>query len=873
MKNFRKVLALVLVVATLLSFATMASANYKDQASIDAKYSDAVDILTLLGIIAGDDTGNFRPADEIDRDEVAKMVAVLCNGGEDIEAYYADACTFADTKNTWAAGYVAYCYHTGIIDGRNATTFDPNASITGYEVAKMLLCVLGFDADEQGYVGKDWKTNVLRDARNFGLLDGLDKSFNLKNNIKRQEVAQMMLTMLEKPVVVGVLSDNIVKVTNALYTNLGISIKDLGVADSKYAVLYGNVIVSNDTLQEVYGYGKSVVVDCYGRPYTVWTGTNKLTATTKTITRAIAKGAAYASTLVADTHVFINGQYIDTFTKGDDTTKAQTGDVNSKTWASLGLGRKGLVVETYYTVEGTVIAAFETDVARVVETAKWQGVQMFDVVFADGTDTTTQWLKNTEGYAVDDILYTTYCNAHDDAHDELLTLAKAKTARYTAGCYFEKATAQKVKVTDVVSKNANIGSWSQADTTFYAGSTAYNYHEANIAGYYSNGSFDTDAYIAAVGGTYAVYMNNGYVIAWADWTDVDNTVYEYAYFEGGNDWYALDDNKLTASGKTYTWYLNDMIDFSAQEHDDVKTTEATAKGLEDHATYGLLAQYKVVDGKLVLTDGAIRVTGTANIDLVRGEIGIYDMTDSTKVLVKIGSKYEAFTGYKALAAKYGNVLTTDTNNIQIFKDGTKVTYLFIDADKAYEEGYFFILDHELSRTSDQLPGGTLTHVEQYSAVINGEKVKLWIDTDNFEIGGQSDKEALTKKLFEIKTIYLGITVDGEQVYYVADEADLDMSQVYTFGEIDGDKLFWYASVDNLDAGIEEDPFHLASGVEIAVVDYDAKGNYAGTTVYASAAAFNAEWTDNEGYVVSFYTDVADPANEFVNYLFIVREAK
>ena len=59
MKNFRKVLALVLVVATLLSFATMASADYKDQASIDAKYELAVDVLSGFGIISGDEKGNI----------------------------------------------------------------------------------------------------------------------------------------------------------------------------------------------------------------------------------------------------------------------------------------------------------------------------------------------------------------------------------------------------------------------------------------------------------------------------------------------------------------------------------------------------------------------------------------------------------------------------------------------------------------------------------------------------------------------------------------------------------------------------------------------------------------------------------------------
>ena len=57
MKNFRKVLALILVVATLFSFVAMASAKsateYTDYA--DVKNVEAVDVLTALGIINGYD--------------------------------------------------------------------------------------------------------------------------------------------------------------------------------------------------------------------------------------------------------------------------------------------------------------------------------------------------------------------------------------------------------------------------------------------------------------------------------------------------------------------------------------------------------------------------------------------------------------------------------------------------------------------------------------------------------------------------------------------------------------------------------------------------------------------------------------------------
>ena len=54
MKNFKKVLALVLVLATLLGLATMASATeYKDADKISADYTEAVKVLDLIETMQG----------------------------------------------------------------------------------------------------------------------------------------------------------------------------------------------------------------------------------------------------------------------------------------------------------------------------------------------------------------------------------------------------------------------------------------------------------------------------------------------------------------------------------------------------------------------------------------------------------------------------------------------------------------------------------------------------------------------------------------------------------------------------------------------------------------------------------------------------
>lgn len=293
MKNFRKVLALVLVVATLFSFAAMASAaGYKDADKVS--YKEAVDVLSALKILEGyPEDGTFRPTNSITREEMAKMIATLANAGDDVSKLYANTCDFADVaKDRWSASYVAYCNKTGIVAGRSATTFDPLGKVTGLETAKMLLVTLGFDAKVQGYIGADWKINVLRDAKNFGLLDNFAANYNPDAAITREEAANMMLNTLKANVVVGVLSENIVKVTNALYHDYTtVTLPDA----QKYGwtVMYKNVIVANHSLFEgLYG-GKLTQTgadsfDCQGRPGSQWTWTDDKGHTTTLSSYAMA---------------------------------------------------------------------------------------------------------------------------------------------------------------------------------------------------------------------------------------------------------------------------------------------------------------------------------------------------------------------------------------------------------------------------------------------------------------------------------------------------------------------------------------------------------------------------------------------------------
>ena len=220
MKNLSKVLALVLVVAMIFSFAVSASAatSYKDDASI--KNQEAVELLSALNVLNGYTDGTFKPTGSITRGEFAVMVSyMVANEWSETPLYsdiyklgrdYAPLCSFADTKDHWAAGYVAFCAGNGYISGRNANVFDPDATITAAEISVILLRVMGYNAKIEDFgttagTTKGYNTQVT--ARNAGLLAGLE-NMNFFKPATRDEAAQLMFNALNGSVVNYGLNDD-----------------------------------------------------------------------------------------------------------------------------------------------------------------------------------------------------------------------------------------------------------------------------------------------------------------------------------------------------------------------------------------------------------------------------------------------------------------------------------------------------------------------------------------------------------------------------------------------------------------------------------------------------------------------------------------
>ena len=93
MSTIKKLLALVLALTMALSISAAAAYSvvpYGDAAGIDAGAAEAVEMLYNMGIMKGDDKGNFNPNATITRAEVAKMIYVVLNYGKDDKAVNAN---------------------------------------------------------------------------------------------------------------------------------------------------------------------------------------------------------------------------------------------------------------------------------------------------------------------------------------------------------------------------------------------------------------------------------------------------------------------------------------------------------------------------------------------------------------------------------------------------------------------------------------------------------------------------------------------------------------------------------------------------------------------------------------------------------------
>jgi hypothetical protein len=187
----KKVLSFVLVLAMILGSFSMVFAVAEDVEG--TKYESAVTALVDLGVINGYPDGTFRPANNITRAEFCKVVIKAL--GLDYDGSTAPT-VFTDVPSShWASGYVQAAYELGIVNGRSATIFDPEANVSYNEAIAMIVRALGYEDDH--LVGT-YPTAHIAKAKGIGILGSVSVG---SAAAPRGDVAQLVYNALDTPFV------------------------------------------------------------------------------------------------------------------------------------------------------------------------------------------------------------------------------------------------------------------------------------------------------------------------------------------------------------------------------------------------------------------------------------------------------------------------------------------------------------------------------------------------------------------------------------------------------------------------------------------------------------------------------------------------
>ena len=190
MRNLKRALSLGLTAAMISGLMVMGSsaASYADVTS--ENNVEAIEVLEAVGIMIGDENGNFNPDQNVTRNEMAVIMANLM---EYNVATYKDTSPFTDVPS-WAEPYVAACYTNGITSGYSDTIYGGSDTVTTAQAALMLMKALGYFQYASDF-GSDWQLATTRQGNAIDLFVGVDSGVTAP--MTRDDVAQLVLNTLE----------------------------------------------------------------------------------------------------------------------------------------------------------------------------------------------------------------------------------------------------------------------------------------------------------------------------------------------------------------------------------------------------------------------------------------------------------------------------------------------------------------------------------------------------------------------------------------------------------------------------------------------------------------------------------------------------
>lgn len=195
MRNLKRTLSLALS-ATMLSSMMVAGAGAASYADVSSNHhQEAIAVMQAVGVMVGDQNGNFNPDKQVTRAEMAVVMSNLL--GLKVEDFKNASIPFTDVPE-WARPYVAACYAAGVTSGTSATTYGSNDPVTAVQASLMMMKALGYFQLSKDF-GSDWQVATVKQGSKIDLFDGIVAGASTA--MTRNDVAQLTLNTLESTMV------------------------------------------------------------------------------------------------------------------------------------------------------------------------------------------------------------------------------------------------------------------------------------------------------------------------------------------------------------------------------------------------------------------------------------------------------------------------------------------------------------------------------------------------------------------------------------------------------------------------------------------------------------------------------------------------
>jgi len=186
MKKRLMILLLVLSVALSLLPVSAAAAGPFPDVDENSRYYEAIKFVNSMGIMIGNEKGNFNPDKSVSR---AEMATIVCRMLGETENLVTDGSRFSDVPDAhWSNAYVVRAASLGIINGYGDGKYGPDDTVT-YEQA-ITMVVRAMDMEELAVAAGGYPDGYLYTADEQGFLMEIDPQPGEPMN--RETVAQIL---------------------------------------------------------------------------------------------------------------------------------------------------------------------------------------------------------------------------------------------------------------------------------------------------------------------------------------------------------------------------------------------------------------------------------------------------------------------------------------------------------------------------------------------------------------------------------------------------------------------------------------------------------------------------------------------------------